>query len=176
MCPQPRPKLELTEQQRIEIRQAFDLFDTDGQGVIDASALKVVLRALGFEPRKEEVKKMIASVDGSRSRKDFLSRMSSSTWSHERTVALRFEFSPETSATSPTIEPACSVTTWRIAERRTADSTCCPARRSIESLPPARPGEVALAGSGERSGERSGEACGEGDPVTVLGLPSLPLA
>uniref|UniRef100_A0A7S4MLH9 EF-hand domain-containing protein n=1 Tax=Prymnesium polylepis TaxID=72548 RepID=A0A7S4MLH9_9EUKA len=60
----PRPKLELTEQQRIEIRQAFDLFDTDGQGVIDASALKVVLRALGFEPRKEEVKKMIASVDG----------------------------------------------------------------------------------------------------------------
>lgn len=33
-------------------------------GVIDANALKVVLRALGFEPRKEEVKRMIASVDG----------------------------------------------------------------------------------------------------------------
>merc|ERR1719230_848580 len=56
-------KLELTEQQRAEIRQAFDLFDTEGQGVIDASALKVVLRALGFEPRKEEVKKMISTVD-----------------------------------------------------------------------------------------------------------------
>ena len=56
--------LSLTEQQRGEIRQAFDLFDTEGQGVIDANALKVVLRALGFEPRKEEVKAMIASVDG----------------------------------------------------------------------------------------------------------------
>ena len=58
------PRLELSEQQRSEIRQAFDLFDTNGQGVIDANALKVVLRALGFEPRKEEVKQMIASVDG----------------------------------------------------------------------------------------------------------------
>ena len=28
----PKMKLELTEQQRAEIRQAFDLFDTDGQG------------------------------------------------------------------------------------------------------------------------------------------------
>ena len=58
-----RGKLELSEQQRSEIRQAFDLFDQDGQGVIDASALKVVLRALGFEPRKEEVAAMIASVN-----------------------------------------------------------------------------------------------------------------
>ena len=58
------PRLELSEQQRSEIRQAFDLFDSEGQGVIDANALKVVLRALGFEPRKEEVKAMIASVDG----------------------------------------------------------------------------------------------------------------
>lgn len=57
------PRLELSEQQRAEIRQAFDLFDTEGQGVIDANALKVVLRALGFEPRKEQVKQMIASVD-----------------------------------------------------------------------------------------------------------------
>ena len=32
--------------------------------MIDANALKVVLRALGFEPGKEEVKQMIASVDG----------------------------------------------------------------------------------------------------------------
>ena len=33
--------------------------------MIDANALKVVLRALGFEPRKEEVRAMIASVDKS---------------------------------------------------------------------------------------------------------------
>jgi len=84
-------RLELTEPQRAEIRQAFDLFDNDGQGarssalhrfavltggkvlklgtawlctgVIGADALKVVLRALGFEPGKEEVKALIASTD-----------------------------------------------------------------------------------------------------------------
>jgi len=40
--------------------------------VIDANALQVVLRALGFEPRKEEVKAMIASVDSTGSeRVDF---------------------------------------------------------------------------------------------------------
>lgn len=45
--------------------------DSVTAGVIDASALKVVLRALGFEPRKEEVKKMIASVDGGSGTIDF---------------------------------------------------------------------------------------------------------
>ncbi|KAJ1633340.1 the SdcenSKMLCK complex [Pavlovales sp. CCMP2436] len=56
-------RLELSAQQRAEIRQAFDLFDTHGEGVIDANALKVLLRALGFEPRKEEVSEMIHSLD-----------------------------------------------------------------------------------------------------------------
>merc|ERR1712072_445093 len=46
-----------------EIREAFDLFDTDGSGTIDAKELKVAMRALGFEPKKEEVKKMIAEID-----------------------------------------------------------------------------------------------------------------
>ena len=32
-------------------------------GRIDAKELKVAMRALGFEPKKEEVKKMIAEVD-----------------------------------------------------------------------------------------------------------------
>ena len=40
-------------------KEAFDLFDTDGSGRIDAKELKVAMRALGFEPRKEEIKKMI---------------------------------------------------------------------------------------------------------------------
>ncbi|KAI8114414.1 hypothetical protein M9434_002538 [Picochlorum sp. BPE23] len=53
----------LTEEQRQEIREAFDLFDTDGSGSIDAKELKVAMRALGFEPMKEEVKKMISDVD-----------------------------------------------------------------------------------------------------------------
>ena len=44
----------LTEEQKQEIREAFDLFDTDGSGTIDAKELKVAMRALGFEPKKEE--------------------------------------------------------------------------------------------------------------------------
>merc|ERR1712065_130195 len=45
------------------IREAFDLFDTDGSGTIDAKELKVAMRALGFEPKKEEIKKMISDID-----------------------------------------------------------------------------------------------------------------
>ncbi len=56
-------KFELTEEQKQEIREAFDLFDTDGSGTIDAKELKVAMRALGFEPKKEEIKKMIADAD-----------------------------------------------------------------------------------------------------------------
>ena len=53
----------LSEEQKQEIREAFDLFDTDGSGTIDAKELKVAMRALGFEPNKDEIKKMIADID-----------------------------------------------------------------------------------------------------------------
>ncbi|CAL5996293.1 Centrin [Hexamita inflata] len=56
---------ELTEEQKHEIREAFDLFDADGSGKIDAKELKVAMRALGFEPKREELKRLIAEVDGS---------------------------------------------------------------------------------------------------------------
>jgi len=35
------PKPDLTEEQKQEIREAFDLFDADGSGKIDAKELKV---------------------------------------------------------------------------------------------------------------------------------------
>jgi len=54
---------ELNEEQKQEIREAFDLFDADGSGTIDIKELKVAMRALGFEPKKEEIKKMISDVD-----------------------------------------------------------------------------------------------------------------
>merc|ERR1712064_80206 len=56
-------KKELTEEQKNEIKEAFDLFDTDGSGSIDSKELKVAMRALGFEPKKEEIAKMITDVD-----------------------------------------------------------------------------------------------------------------
>merc|ERR1711965_568449 len=56
-------KTDLTEEQKQEIREAFDLFDTDGSGAIDAKELKVAMRALGFVPKKDEIRKMISDID-----------------------------------------------------------------------------------------------------------------
>ncbi|KAI4463792.1 calcium binding protein [Holotrichia oblita] len=74
------PKFELTEEQKVDIREAFDLFDTEGTGKIDTKELKVAIRALGFEPKKEEIKRMIADIDkegsGKLSFDDFLQLMS----------------------------------------------------------------------------------------------------
>ncbi|XP_015834624.1 uncharacterized protein LOC660873 isoform X2 [Tribolium castaneum] len=72
-------KFELTEEQKNDIKEAFDLFDNEGSGKIDAKDLKVAIRALGFEPKKEEIKKMIADIDtqgtGKLSFDDFLQLM-----------------------------------------------------------------------------------------------------
>ncbi|KAL0332883.1 UNVERIFIED_CONTAM: putative calcium-binding protein CML13 [Sesamum calycinum] len=43
----------LTQQKRQEIKEAFELFDTDGSGTIDAKELNVAMRALGFEMSEE---------------------------------------------------------------------------------------------------------------------------
>ena len=46
--------VELTDVHKRELKQSFDLFDTDGTGRIAAVEIKVALRALGFEPTSEE--------------------------------------------------------------------------------------------------------------------------
>ena len=56
-------KNELTEEQKQEIKEAFELFDTEGIGAIDSKELKVAMRALGFEPKKEEVRRIIQDID-----------------------------------------------------------------------------------------------------------------
>merc|ERR1712086_1239624 len=53
----------LTEEQIEEIREAFNLFDADNSGAIDVRELKAAMRALGFEVKKEELKKMISDID-----------------------------------------------------------------------------------------------------------------
>ncbi|CAN1814640.1 Red chlorophyll catabolite reductase, chloroplastic [Linum perenne] len=53
----------LTQQKKQEIKEAFDLFDTDGSGTIDAKELNVAMRALGFEMTEEQITQMIADVD-----------------------------------------------------------------------------------------------------------------
>ena len=54
---------ELTKRQKEDIRTAFNLFDTDGSGTIDVKELKVALRALGFEPKRDEIKKLINNLN-----------------------------------------------------------------------------------------------------------------
>merc|ERR1711918_304287 len=46
-----------------EIREAFDLFDTDGSGTIDAKELKVAMRALGLDAKRDEIRRMINDID-----------------------------------------------------------------------------------------------------------------
>lgn len=59
----PPTRQPLTEEQRGEVREAFELFDTDKDGFIDYHELKVALRALGFNLRKPEVLKLLREHD-----------------------------------------------------------------------------------------------------------------
>merc|ERR1712167_222092 len=54
---------QLSEKQLDEIREAFSLFDSDASGMIDIRELKAAMRALGFEVKNEELKKMVTDVD-----------------------------------------------------------------------------------------------------------------
>lgn len=53
----------LTADEKEEIREAFKLFDTDDSGTIDSDELKVAMRAMGFEPKRDEVRRMIQESD-----------------------------------------------------------------------------------------------------------------
>merc|ERR1719265_424488 len=58
-----KKKTELDEKEKQEIKEAFDLFDTDGSGNIDTKELNIAMKALGCECKKEEIDKMISEVE-----------------------------------------------------------------------------------------------------------------
>ena len=60
---QPRDRPELSDEQKQEIKEAFDLFDADKDGSIDYHELKVAMRALGFDLKKAEVLKILRDHD-----------------------------------------------------------------------------------------------------------------
>ena len=60
---QAQQNRQLTEEQKQEIKEAFELFDQDRDGAIDYHELKVAMRALGFELKKAEVLKLIRDHD-----------------------------------------------------------------------------------------------------------------
>lgn len=58
-----QPRNQLSDDQRNEIKEAFELFDTDKDGALDYHELKVAMRALGFELKKAEVLKLLRDHD-----------------------------------------------------------------------------------------------------------------
>ena len=56
--------LDIPEDQMEEFKQAFALFDKDGNGHVDANELGQVLASLGQIPTEDELKRMISEVDG----------------------------------------------------------------------------------------------------------------
>lgn len=56
-------KVELLNEQKQEIREAFTLFDMNNDGFLDYHELKVALRALGFEMSKREIIDIIDEYD-----------------------------------------------------------------------------------------------------------------
>lgn len=56
-------KVELLNEQKQEIREAFSLFDMNNDGRLDYHELKVAFRALGFDLSKREVLDIIHEYD-----------------------------------------------------------------------------------------------------------------
>ncbi len=54
---------DLTEEQIAEFRDAFSVFDENGDGTINAKELGIVLRSLGQNPTEKELQEVINSVD-----------------------------------------------------------------------------------------------------------------
>merc|ERR1711981_433369 len=53
----------LTEEQTAEFREAFALFDKDGDGTISTKELGTVMNSLGQKPTPQELENMIKEVD-----------------------------------------------------------------------------------------------------------------
>lgn len=56
----------LSEEEVEEIREAFNLFDTDGSGTIDPKELKAAMQSLGFEAKNQTIYQMISDIDNVR--------------------------------------------------------------------------------------------------------------
>mmetsp|Transcript_26340 Transcript_26340/g.78485 ORF Transcript_26340/g.78485 Transcript_26340/m.78485 type:complete len:168 (-) Transcript_26340:16-519(-) len=69
MAPKVRTKVrakhrtELKDEQKAEIKEAFDLFDTDQSGEIDLKELKAAMQSLGYESKNDTIFTMLAELD-----------------------------------------------------------------------------------------------------------------
>lgn len=60
----------LSMNQKNEIKKAFDYFDQGGAGKIKKKELKVILRALGFDPSNDELEKLVENQNKKEEEKD----------------------------------------------------------------------------------------------------------
>lgn len=69
----------LTDEQNAEFKEAFQIFDKDGDGSITTKELGTVMRSLGQNPSDDEIRQMIIDVDEDKSEtidfKEFLGLM-----------------------------------------------------------------------------------------------------
>ena len=63
---------QLTEEQIAEFKEAFSLFDKDGDGTITTKELGTVMRSLGQNPTEAELQDMINEVDADGTHKSIL--------------------------------------------------------------------------------------------------------
>eukprot|EP00347_Sterkiella_histriomuscorum_P004604 403359835 len=54
---------QLTSDQKAELKEAFSLFDRDGDGTISVKELQIVMRSIGQNPTEQEIRDMINEVD-----------------------------------------------------------------------------------------------------------------
>merc|ERR1712100_641123 len=105
---------QLTEEQLDEIREAFSLFDADASGMIDIRELKAAMRALGFEVKNEELKKMVADIDndgnGTIEFTEFLQMMTG--WARRTPARTSRRCSSSSTTTTPTRSPSATSPAW----------------------------------------------------------------
>eukprot|EP00927_Polykrikos_kofoidii_P049598 TRINITY_DN4363_c0_g1_i3.p1 TRINITY_DN4363_c0_g1~~TRINITY_DN4363_c0_g1_i3.p1 ORF type:complete len:200 (+),score=50.49 TRINITY_DN4363_c0_g1_i3:98-697(+) len=56
-------KLAVSKEQRQEIKEAFDIFDSEKTGRMDYHELKVAVRAMGFDIKKQEALELMSRYD-----------------------------------------------------------------------------------------------------------------
>lgn len=59
----PPPEFKLTADQELEIKEAFEIFDTDKSGFMDRHELRVALQTMGFNLEKPEIIEIMQKYD-----------------------------------------------------------------------------------------------------------------
>lgn len=67
----PHQRPGLTEDEIEEIREAFNLFDSEGTGKIDPRELKAAMQSLGFDSKNPTIYSMIADLETGNKEIDF---------------------------------------------------------------------------------------------------------